>query len=90
MMVIYHSIESKADEDVTKIRYEEGRQEGTGIQVNHLLSTMVVPIQLFSYHLIERKEETAQHPWGRGGGGDYDFITTACIYLCIYILRQSE
>ena len=50
--VTYHSIESKADDDVTKIRYEEG-MVGTGIQVNHLLSTMVVLIQLISYHLVE-------------------------------------
>jgi hypothetical protein len=33
MVVTYHSIESKADHDVTKMRYEEGRQEGmTGRQ----------------------------------------------------------
>ena len=60
MVVTYHGIESKADYDVTKTLYEEGRQggrkAGTGIQVNHLLSTMVVLIQPFSYHLVDRKE----------------------------------
>ena len=70
MVVTYHSIESKADDDVTKMRYEEGRKKGgrkagTGTQVNHL-STMVL-IQPFSYRLVERKEdrkeETAQQPW---------------------------
>ena len=80
----YQSIESKADDDVTKIRYEEGmtgrddRQTGTGIQVNHLLSTMVVLIQPFSYHRLNNHG-------GRGGGGD-DYMTTVCMHLSIYLL----
>jgi hypothetical protein len=28
VVVTYHSIESKADDDVTKMRYEEGRRKG--------------------------------------------------------------
>ena len=58
MVVTYHSIESKADDDVTKMRYEKGREDT-------LLSTMVVLIQPFSYHLVDRKEgrNGSQQPW---------------------------
>jgi hypothetical protein len=55
---------------------------------------MVVLIQLFSFHLVERKERRKKrlnNHGGRGGGGgdDDDYMTTARMHLSIYLLTLN-
>jgi hypothetical protein len=56
---------------------------------------MVVLIQPFSYHLVERKEgkkKRLNNHGRRGGGGDDDeyMTSTVCMHLSIYLPPHSQ